>query len=77
MPVSSAISTAAGLEIATLRRAFVEGSVTAGRLLGQVRDRIARWDDPALWIARVDESAVRERAEALDADAKSDGISRG
>ena len=72
MPVSSAISTAAGLEIATLRRAFVEGRVTASKLLGQVLDRIARWDDPALWIARVDEAAVRERAEALDADARAE-----
>ena len=72
MPVSSAISAAAGLEIATLRRGFEEGSVTATQLLGQVLDRIARWDDPALWIARVDKSAVRERAEALDAHARSE-----
>ena len=72
MPVSSAISNAAGLEIAALHRAFAEGSVTASRLLGQVLDRIARWDDPALWIARVEESSVRERAEALDAHARAE-----
>jgi allophanate hydrolase len=69
MPVSSAVSTAAGLGIAALRRAFLDRSVSAGQLLDQVLDRIALWDDPALWIARVDESAVRERAEALDTDA--------
>ncbi len=50
----------------------MEGTVTAAQLLGQVLDRIARWDDPALWIARVDERAVRERAEALDAYARSE-----
>jgi allophanate hydrolase len=70
MPASSAISTAAGLEITTLRRAYVDGRVSASELLDQVLDRIAQWDDPALWIARVDGSAVRERAAALDAGAR-------
>jgi allophanate hydrolase len=69
MPVRSMVPSAAGFEIAALRRAFLDGSLSASRLLGQVLDRIARWDDPALWIARVDESALRERAEALDAGA--------
>jgi len=72
MPASSANPAAAGLEIAPLRRAFLDGSLSAAELLDGVVARVARWDDPALWISRVDEAAVRARGRALDGAAKAD-----
>src|SRR6266566_6136318 len=59
-------------EIASLRAAFVSGEASAAELLDRVLTRIAEWDDPALWIARPSESAVRDRARALDAAAAAD-----
>jgi allophanate hydrolase len=41
-------------------------------VLDRALTRIAEWDDPALWIARSSESAVRDRARALDAAAAAD-----
>jgi allophanate hydrolase len=72
MPVSAPDPTTAGLEIASLRRAFLNGSLSAAELIDRVLARVAEWDDPALWISRVDEAAVRRRASALDAAAKAD-----
>src|SRR5580658_2634530 len=71
MPVSALDPTTAGLEIASLRRAFVDGSAAA-ELIDRVLARAAEWDDPALWISRADEATVRRRASALDAAAKAD-----
>ena len=62
----------ADLEIATLRRAFVDGGLSAAELLDGVLERTAQWDDPALWISRVDDAVVRERARALDSAATAD-----
>jgi Asp-tRNA(Asn)/Glu-tRNA(Gln) amidotransferase A subunit family amidase len=56
-------------EIAALRGKFLSGKLSASELLDQVLTRIAEWDDPALWISRSSESAVRDRARALDAEA--------
>ena len=44
----------------------------AAELIDRVLARAAEWDDPALWISRADEAAVRRRASALDAAAKAD-----
>ncbi|HUC09684.1 MAG TPA: allophanate hydrolase [Stellaceae bacterium] len=63
---------AAGLEIATLRRAFLDGSLSATALLDRVLEQAGRWDDPALWITRCDENGLRARAQALDAAATRD-----
>jgi allophanate hydrolase len=60
------------LEIPTLRRAFLAGETTVGRLIETVLDRVARWDDPALWINRVEDRAVLARAGELDALAAAD-----
>ncbi len=50
---------------------FSNGSAAA-ELIDRVLARAAEWADPALWISRVDEAAVRRRASALDAAAKAD-----
>jgi allophanate hydrolase len=60
------------LEIAALRKAFLSGATSAARLVDRVLARIAEWDDPAIWISRSSEGAVRARARALDADAAAD-----
>jgi allophanate hydrolase len=72
MPLSAADPTAPALEVASLRRAFVGGLLSAAELIDRVLDRLAQWDDPGLWIARVDKVAVRRRASALDTAAKAD-----
>jgi len=60
------------LEIASLRSAFVSGAISAAQLLDRVLARIARSDDPAVWISRSSESAVRASACELDAEAAAD-----
>jgi allophanate hydrolase len=60
------------LEISRLRIAFISRTVGVADLLGQVLARIREWDDPALWITRIGESAVRDRARQLDALAAAD-----
>ncbi len=72
MSLSSSDAAGGSFEIASLRRAFLDGAATAGGLLDRVVARIAGCDDPALWISRVGEAAVRERARALDAAAAAD-----
>lgn len=62
----------AGLEILRLRRAMLDGALSASALVDRVLDKIARWDDPALWITRVEEDAVRARCHQLDAAAMAD-----
>jgi allophanate hydrolase len=59
-------------EMVSLRAAYLGGEVSAAEVLDRALTRIAEWDDPALWIARPSESAVRERARALDAAAAAD-----
>jgi allophanate hydrolase len=41
-------------------------------LVDRVLSRVAEWDDPALWIARVDNARIGERAHALAAAVKTD-----
>jgi allophanate hydrolase len=60
------------LEIATLRSAFLSYAVSATQLVDRVLVRIAEWDDPAIWISRSSEDAVRARARELDAAAAAD-----
>ena len=56
-------------EVVSLRAGFLSGELSVSKLLDQVLSRIAEWDDPALWISRTNESAVQDRASALDAEA--------
>jgi allophanate hydrolase len=60
------------LEIASLRSAFLSGAISAAQLLDRALARIAHSDDPAVWISRSSESAVRARACELDAEAVAD-----
>ena len=73
MSVSSAGSTAAGLEIAHAARRLCRPVVVGGGTDRPGAGRAtAQWDDPALWISRVDEAAVRRRVNALDTAARAD-----
>jgi allophanate hydrolase len=63
---------ASSLEIAALRGAFLGGEISATQLADRVLARIAQSDDPAIWISLSSESAVRDRARELDADAVAD-----
>jgi allophanate hydrolase len=65
-------TTASSLEIGALRGAFLGGELSATQLSEQILARIARSHDPAIWISRSDESAVRTRARELDAAAAAD-----
>jgi allophanate hydrolase len=60
------------LVIGSLRRAFLDGLLSIVELVDRVLSRITEWNDPALWIVRVDHAAIRERAHALAATAKCD-----
>jgi allophanate hydrolase len=60
------------LEIAPLRRALVNDEISAAELAEEVLARIARSDDPAIWISRSGESTVKARACELDATAAAD-----
>jgi allophanate hydrolase len=60
------------LAIAPLRAGFLKRALSAGALMNEVLARINGWDDPALWISRPDERAVRGRAGELDARAAAD-----
>jgi allophanate hydrolase len=62
----------ADLTIGSLRRAFLDGVVSIVELVDRVLSGVAEWDDPALWIARVDNTRIRERAHALAAAVKTD-----
>src|SRR5271169_1002249 len=66
MPMTT---TASSLEIASLRSALLGGAISAAELAEQVLARIARSDDPAIWISRASENAVRARARELDDEA--------
>ena len=60
------------LQIALLRNAYISGRISVADLLDRVLARIAEWNDPALWISRTSEIAVRNRGRELDAMAVSD-----
>src|ERR1700730_11720594 len=59
------------LQIALLRNAYISGRISVTDLLDRVLARIAEWNDPALWISRTSEIAVRNRGRELDAMAVS------
>jgi allophanate hydrolase len=65
-------TTASSLEIAALRGAFLGGAISVTQLADRVLAGIARSDDPAIWISRSSESAVRARARELDVEAAAD-----
>jgi len=69
MPITVAASS---LEIAALRGDFLGGAISATQLADRVLARVARSDDPAIWISRSSESAVRDRVRKLDAEAAAD-----
>ena len=68
--LSTAMPTRKSLEIASLRTRLLAGSVTAAELIDEVLIRIHEWDDPAIWISRARDSALRTRARELDALAR-------
>jgi allophanate hydrolase len=72
MSVSAAGLPAPEMELGVLRPAFLDCSLSAAALVERVLESVAQWDDPALWITRTDEAAVRERADGLDAAAQAD-----
>jgi allophanate hydrolase len=69
MPTSGS---AALLEIAPLRTRLLAREISGAELAEQVLQRVAEWDDPALWIAHVDDDEFRSRARRLDAAATAD-----
>ena len=60
------------LETVSLRNAFLGRAISATDLAEQVLVRIAQSDDPAIWISRSSENAVKARARELDAQAAAD-----
>jgi allophanate hydrolase len=65
-------ATGISLEIASLRAALLCGAISATELAEEVSARIARLDDPAIWISRANKAAVRALACELDAAAAAD-----
>ena len=60
------------LAIGSLRRAFLDSLLSIVELVERVLFRVDEWNDPALWITRVDNARIRERAHALAAAVKTD-----
>jgi allophanate hydrolase len=60
------------LQIGRLRTAFLGGQLSARELIEGVLARIAKWGDPALWIARNCDAELRQCATKLDAAAAAD-----
>ncbi|HTR18149.1 MAG TPA: allophanate hydrolase [Acetobacteraceae bacterium] len=56
------------LQIGPLLTAYRAGSLSPVAVAETVLERVARYDDPAVWISCVPEAAVRARAAALAAD---------
>jgi allophanate hydrolase len=54
------------LQIATLRAEYRAGTLTPEAVATEVLERIRRYPDPAVWIARVDPAELLARAKALD-----------
>jgi len=66
------IVTGTSLEIASLRGAFLDSGIAATELADRVLARIAQSDDPAIWIWRSSETAIRARACELEAAVAAD-----
>jgi allophanate hydrolase len=66
MSVAANLMVEEPLQIGRLRTAFLSGELSASELIERVLARIAKWDDPALWIARTSDTALRQRAFELD-----------
>ncbi len=60
------------LQIVPLRTAFLSGRLSASELIERVLTCIAKSEDPALWITRTCDAALRQRATELDAAAAAD-----
>jgi allophanate hydrolase len=60
------------LQMDRLRTAFLGAQLSSSELIERVLTRIARWDDPALWIARTCDASLRQQAAELDAAAAAD-----
>jgi Asp-tRNA(Asn)/Glu-tRNA(Gln) amidotransferase A subunit family amidase len=60
------------LQIAELRKAFLTGDFSASELIDRMLAYIADWDDPAVWITRLNGADLRQSAAELDAMAASD-----
>jgi len=60
------------LELARLTGAYCSGALSVAGLVEDILDRIACWNDPALWITLVAPDALRARAQALDRLASAD-----
>ncbi len=58
---------AMGFDLQSLRRFYREGRCTPVDVAAEALRRIVAYRDPAVWISRVEESAVMARAEALAA----------
>src|SRR6201997_4363077 len=50
------------LQIGRLRTAFLGNQISASELIERVLTRIAKWDDPALWITRTCDASLTRRA---------------
>ncbi|WP_233560394.1 allophanate hydrolase [Oleomonas cavernae] len=61
------------LTIETLSRAYAAGSLSPLAVIEAVIERIEAWPDPAVWISRFDDDALRAAAEALMAKGPSPG----
>src|ERR1700758_4356380 len=60
------------LQIGRLRTAFLGNQISASELIERVLTRIAKWDDPALWITRTCDASLRQRAAKPDTAAATD-----
>jgi allophanate hydrolase len=60
------------LQIIELQAALLNGRLSASELIDLVLMQIREWDDPALWIARQSDTALRQRAAELDGAAAID-----
>lgn len=56
-----------------LRADYASGRLTPGETVAALLQRIAAVDRPEIWISRVDEAALRDRAQALDAQLAAGG----
>src|SRR5262245_56199733 len=60
------------LQIIELRAALLNGRLSASELIDLVLMRIREWDDPALWMTRPNDGALRQHAAELDGAAAND-----
>ncbi|MDB5043204.1 MAG: atzF [Candidatus Eremiobacteraeota bacterium] len=56
------------LQLSTLRAAYLAGLLTPEDVVAAVLERVRAYPDPAVWIARVSEAELLERARSLPAD---------